>query len=481
MIQAAKTVMSKGSSDAVRASMVLLKASGDLAQSTLIMLFEKAEKMMIEELARLTNKELVTFHVEAALARIHKILEKLKKDAGIQVESIVKSQIISGKSASRIKSGNRDIVTAFDLQTDDYKNVDRLVNQLLGHIYHACDCAEQSIRVKVQAASVTASMTKEQGKNAQITVSFPSITQNAGTIQGDYIDNIQPPKKLTKEEQKEIDKDPIKAAKKIANDAYKMINFMRNQYVIGRREADLVRQKTLAAVALKEASGQVMVNSERNLIESMLKDGITAFVDRSGRKWSLGVYCNMAVRTTSRQSLNVGELFEDPEHDLYIIVDKHSNCPICSRYEGRVYSRSGTNPNYPPLSAAFKKIDPNRPETLENTYLSIHPNCRHTLAKWVERAHTPLEIANMRNKSNPATNPFTVDPRTEKQIKEYKERERVMSKEAASIRKYRELCQYIPVKELGTWPNFNKHFILKDDWYKEKLAQYRNKKQNISK
>lgn len=479
MIIAAQTVMSEGSSDAVRASMVLLKASADLSHAHLIHLFEVAEKRIIRELARLKNADLVTYHVEAALARIHAILQELKDDSAKEVESLVTAQIITGKCTSRIKSKDHELVSAFDLQSTDRSNSERIINQLLGNIYHASDAAEQSIRSKVQAACLKASMSKEYSQDIELAVSFPSIENEM------YFGAIKEPleavPKLTKEEQKEIDKDPVKAAKKIAMDAAKQIKFMQEQYVIGRREADLVRQKTLAAVAMKTATGQSMVNAERDLIASMLKDGITAFVDRSGRKWQLGVYCNMAVRTTSRQSQNVGELFDDPEHDLYIIVNRHSNCPICSRYEGRVYSRSGSNPNYPPLSDAFKQIDPSKPGGLESTYLSLHPNCRHTLAKWVERAHTPIEIAAMRRKSNPATNPFDEDPRTEKQIEQYKERERVMGIEAASVRKYRELIQYIPANEIGSWVKFHKHFILKDAWYKELLRRYKENKQKVNK
>lgn len=479
MIIAAQTVMSKGSSDSVRASMVLLKASADLSHAHLIALFDEAEKRILAELARLKNADLVTYHVEAALARIHAILQKLKDDSAKEVETLVTAQIITGKCTSRIKSKDHELVSAFDLQSTDTSNAERIINQLLGNIYQAADSAEQSIRSKVQAACVKASMSKEYSQEAELAVVFPSIENKPyfGAIK----EPLEPVAKLTKEEQKELDKDPLKAAKKIAMDAQRQIKFMQEQYVIGRREADLVRQKTLAAVAMKTATGQSMVNAERDLIASMLKDGITAFVDRSGRKWPLGVYCNMAVRTTSRQSQNVGELFDDPEHDLYIIVNRHSNCPICSRYEGRVYSRSGSNPNYPPLSDAFKQIDPSKPGGLESTYLSLHPNCRHTLAKWVERAHTPIEIAAMRRKSNPATNPFDEDPRTEKQIEQYKERERVMGLEAASVRKYRELIQYIPANEIGSWVKFHKHFIMKDDWYKELLRRYKENKQKVNK
>ena len=462
MIESAKVLCASGSPDSVRATMVILKASSDLAQAQMIHIFENAQKDLIKELSRLKNKDLVTYHTEAALARVTSILSKMKGDSETMAESVVAANLIIGKLKSKFASRIKDpeqLVKAFDLQSQDKDRVEQLVNQIIGNIDHAANCAEQSIRSQVQAACVRSQMGKDY--DVEIDVSFPKI--ETGVDSAKVVLKQQP--KLTKQQQIELDKDPVKAAQKIANDAYHQIKFFKNLYVIGRREADLVRQRTLQQVAVNEAKGGGYINASNELKSNLLKDGITAFVDRSGHKWTLGNYCKMTVRTTSQQTANLGELFEDPEHDLYIIVDRHSTCPICAKYEGRVYSRSGTNPNYPPLQDAFNKIDPNRPDTLENTYLCIHPNCRHTLAKWVERAHSPLEIEAMRNKSNPLTNPYNLDQRTENEIKRYKERERVMRLQAGAKRKYREMLQYIPVKDLGTFQTFLKHYLKKDKKY----------------
>ena len=78
----------------------------------------------------------------------------------------------------------------------------------------------------------------------------------------------------------------------------------------------------------------------------------------------------------------------------------------------------------------------------------------------------------MREKSNPATNPFSVDPRTKKQIEAYNERQSVMAEEAASARMYRKMLQYIPVKVLGSWVDFHRHYMAKDGWYEKRLEEY---------
>lgn len=468
ILESAEVLCSTGSPDSVRASMRLVKVSADLAQAEMIKTFEKAQNDIIKELARLTNNDLATYHVEAALMRVTITLGRLKGVIEPIAETLVKANVIIGKLRGRFGLAPTEFYSAFKLAEPETKRVDMIVNQMLGQINHAVDSARQSVRNQVQSACVSSQSDKDA--QGQVEVNFPSIESSSENVA--LVPKKQ--KKLTEKEKTELLKNPAKSAKNITEDAKKQIQYMRNMYVIGRREADIVRQQTLRSIALQEATGSGMVNAQKNLITSLMNEGLVAFVDRSGRKWTLGNYCNMATRTTSAQASNLGEIFDDPEQDLYIIVDRKSTCPICAKYEGRVYSRSGTNPNYPPLKDAFSKIDPNGSDEIENTYLSIHPNCRHTIAKWVEAAHTPEQIEAYRKFSNPLTNPYSVEQRTEEEIKRYKKRERVMGIEAASEREYRKLMQYIPVSELGSWITFHKHFIKKDDKYKKLLEKYRN-------
>lgn len=470
---AARRAMAVGSQDGERASMTLLKASSDLSQATMIHIFEEAQKDIVKTLARLKNKDLVTYHVEAALARVDKILDDLKAKSQKEARASIKANLISGKIISRQKSGEKDLVTAFDLQSADSDRVQILVDQMCGNIFTAADATKQSVHNQVMNACIRAQMSKDADQKMLAEVTFPTLDgqKKQVIIPGDE------EKQISKAMQEKLDKNPIEAAKEIAHKAYEKIQFFKNRYVIGRREADVVRNQTLHAVAKGLASGN-LVNAQKELITALMKNGLTAFTDNAGKKWTLGSYCNMAVRTTAKQSANLGELFDDPEHDLYIVVSNHSNCPICSKYEGRVYSRSGTNPNYPPLSKAFGKIDKNGPDDLTNTYLNIHPNCRHTLAKYVERAHSQKEIDEMRQKSNAS---FDIDPRTKAQVDAYKERERLKGLEQESIRRYREFMQYIPVKEMGSWVTFHPHYVNKDDWYLTLEKRYEEAEKAASK
>lgn len=145
-------------------------------------------------------------------------------------------------------------------------------------------------------------------------------------------------------------------------------------YTLARLEADPFRIAALNQTLRQEAAGSGWTQTSARMAQELKNQGITAFVDKSGRKWSLYSYCNMATRTTARQAEVAAVLTED-DWDLWQISKIGSTCPVCAPLEGRVYSKSGMNPNFPPLTLAFGKVDPAGPEDLTNTYLNIHPNC----------------------------------------------------------------------------------------------------------
>lgn len=162
--------------------------------------------------------------------------------------------------------------------------------------------------------------------------------------------------------------------------------------VVGRTEPDVYRRVGLEQVANLQAAGRGINAAVPGFVEALRREGITAFVDRAGRSWSLHTYCSMVTRTTSRQAEVMAVLTADPEQDLYQISRHGTTCGLCAPYEGRVYSKSGTNPDFPPLADAFGKVDPNGPNTLTNTYLNLHPNCLHSLLPWTPTGLSLIHI-----------------------------------------------------------------------------------------
>lgn len=243
--------------------------------------------------------------------------------------------------------------------------------------------------------------------------------------------------------------------------------------LIGRTEPDIYRRIGLGQVAAQQAMGKGVSRAVPGFVEALRREGVTAFVDKAGRNWSLHTYCAMVSRTTSRQAEVLAVLTADESHDLYKISSHGATCPLCAPYEGRVYSKSGKDPDFPPLSAAFGKVDPAGPDDLANTWLNIHPNCLHVLLPWTPAGKSPEEIEKIKEFSNPKTNPFTVDPRSQKQIDAYRRKEAARAK---WLRDYRQWEQYrvaLGDKVPKTFAAFQKHKLAGDEKYKAWLREYR--------
>ena len=243
--------------------------------------------------------------------------------------------------------------------------------------------------------------------------------------------------------------------------------------LIGRRENDVVRRVGLELVSNMEATGKSTAATVPEFVKILQREGVTAFVDKAGRNWSLHTYASMVTRTTSRQAEVLAVLTADPEHDLYKISSHGTTCALCAPYEGRVYSKSGTDPDFPPLAAAFGKIDPAGPDDLTNTWLNIHPNCLHVLMPWTPAGRSEKEIQEIKDFSNPHKNPFTVDPRTKKQIEAYRDKEKARAKWLDSYRQYERYRVTIPDDTPKTFNTFLKHKLADDDKYQKWMKLYR--------
>jgi hypothetical protein len=80
------------------------------------------------------------------------------------------------------------------------------------------------------------------------------------------------------------------------------------------------------------------------MVADLRSRGITAFVDRAGRRWTLENYSAMVVRTTTREAVTAGTRNRMADHgqQLITVSDHGTTCPICSEFEGNTYSATGT-------------------------------------------------------------------------------------------------------------------------------------------
>lgn len=243
--------------------------------------------------------------------------------------------------------------------------------------------------------------------------------------------------------------------------------------LIGRVEPDVYRRIGLEQVAAMQATGRGVNKSVPAFVDQLRREGVRAFTDKAGRNWSLHTYCTMATRTTSRQAEVLAVLTADEEHDLYKISSHGTTCAICAPFEGRVYSKSGKDPDFPPLAAAFGKIDPGGSDDLTNTYLNIHPNCLHQLLPWTRAGKTEKQIQKIKDFSNPEKNPLTVDPRTQKQIDAYRKKEQARARWLADYRQWERYRMTVGDPVPKTFATWQKHKAADDEKYKNWKKLYR--------
>lgn len=153
---------------------------------------------------------------------------------------------------------------------------------------------------------------------------------------------------------------------------------------VGRRLRDQWRSAQLEAVLEKTTTGQTIRQAQKGLRQRLADEGLTAFRDSRGREWGLDSYANMVVRSVTAESQNAGLLvqLDGMGHDLVQMTEHRATCPICSQYEGRVYSRTGKTQGYPVLTDV---------PGFSEGYESIHPNCVHRLTPYVPEGDDNVE------------------------------------------------------------------------------------------
>jgi len=133
------------------------------------------------------------------------------------------------------------------------------------------------------------------------------------------------------------------------------------QAFTGAEEAEIAEMA--ARAARQGVARQTLKNQIRDFLAEKLKG--EAFIRINGRNYNAGKYAELVARVRLREAATEATLnsAKEYDHDLVEIPAKGGSCDICQEIEGKIYSISGADPEYPPLT------DENRPP--------IHPRCRH--------------------------------------------------------------------------------------------------------
>ncbi len=99
--------------------------------------------------------------------------------------------------------------------------------------------------------------------------------------------------------------------------------------------------------------------------QKRLKDG--QLIEIKGRHYRPDYYAELVARTRSIEAANEAAINMSVkyENDLMQISSHGDACEICQEFQGRVYSISGTHPDFPALT---DDVEP-----------PVHPHCRHIM------------------------------------------------------------------------------------------------------
>lgn len=184
---------------------------------------------------------------------------------------------------------------------------------------------------------------------------------------------------------------------------------MQANHYFGRVAQDRIRQITLDAVAEKLSTGQTIREMQKRLVEELTAEGMQAVIGANGRQMRVESYAAMVARTTTREATNTAtiDIGEQWGYDLVKFTTHFPTCEVCAPVQGRVFSHSGKDPDFPPLGSV---------PGFNMGFKSIHPNCRHVLVitarHWWSDEECEKYLAD-------AKKPVRGDTRTQEEVDRY--------------------------------------------------------------
>ena len=150
-------------------------------------------------------------------------------------------------------------------------------------------------------------------------------------------------------------------------------NLLNNaSFQVLRNANDAYQQIMANATTGLLAGTDTRIQATQKMLNEFASKGITSFVDKAGRNWSLASYAEMCTRTVTAHAALQGHIDRQLEvgEDLVKVSSIGTTCPICMRWQGVVLSISGNSPKY-------HSVDEAKAAGL------FHPNCKHTLGMYI--------------------------------------------------------------------------------------------------
>lgn len=223
--------------------------------------------------------------------------------------------------------------------------------------------AEYIARVRKAAARVVAGL--EHGNRARVAAVVAKAAQSGDLVAARQLANATGRRRPANEEpvnMAALDELAAAVADSLSDAHRAILRTTPDIYrdVMGRATVGL----TLGTSTQRQAAQRAMWEWSRR--------GVTGFTDRSGRRWELSSYAEMATRTAGQRAHIDAQLatFTAAGHDLVMVSDHAEECSLCRPFEGEILSISGAGGHTSVAAARLAGL--------------FHPNCRHALSVWLE-------------------------------------------------------------------------------------------------
>lgn len=164
-----------------------------------------------------------------------------------------------------------------------------------------------------------------------------------------------------------------------------------------RDVADAYRRITQVVATRSMITGENRTDRLQAALNEYARRGITGFVDRSGRRWGIDTYADMALRTAVNRAQNEGRREQYQAHGIDLIVtSSHKGCSdLCLPYQGRILSMTG--PSGPRIiedevngGTVTVEVTATWAEAVAGGYK--HVNCRHSETAYIGGTPLPTPI-----------------------------------------------------------------------------------------
>ena len=233
-------------------------------------------------------------------------------------------------------------------------------------------------------------------------------------------------------------------------------------YFIGRQIKDNIQKAVEEAVGLKLGTNETLKECKKNILRNFAENGINAIKTKNNRTIRLDAYADLVARSTVREVTNTATIkqVEELGYDLVKISSHTGACPICQKYEGRVYSISGKDKRFPKLDVVFS-----------SGYANIHPRCRHVLEPYIE---TFNDVGKDIIKSNM---PFQEPDKNDKQVQAYYSNQRKKAKMRQDRLQWEKYKTVLPNDVPSTLSGFRQMKAANSENYQELKRKYKEKTQ----